>query len=242
MSDFFSHLSNIPALQRVGEALQPGKASQKALNVNRNMRHIGKGLGLVGGSALLALGLGAAAYGASTITTLPDDQKNQGLGMIGAGILAAGAITVGGFALSKLTGGVLGRRLSNFSGYKTSHKLANNLSATVKGFGNTLKDVERNFVRPTLTGFSPRSSAVEAYLPNFNVIKDVWDFERYSLNPTIALRVGLASAATGTAIGMSKVLAPPAPEPTVVYDGTGMRHVRSMGANHQYAQALMRSS
>lgn len=195
--------------------------------------------GLIAGSSLLGLGL----VGMGQIFNGPnqDEQRLMSTGLgVGVGAMLLGGI---GLALGKKRIGTglknfVDNSISSFSSGKLAHSSGRLGSGLFKGITGTVSELESHIIRPILTGKGPHSNGFKSYMPyldNFNK----FDVRRYSLNPTIGRRAVGLSALVGVGGAIHDATRSPAPPPSVIYDGTYMRHANDQGVNAHYANKIL---
>ena len=83
--------------------------------------------------------------------------------------------------------------------------------------------------------------AIDAYLPNFRNMKSN-DIRRFAPNPTIVKRIIAGRAVGAVFSGLSELMHPAAPNPTIFYDGVNIRRKSDMGVHAGYGQQLLGAS
>lgn len=206
--------------------------------------HMGKSIGrgaLVGGSVLAA---GSAFY------------LNQFLGfspLLTAGIITA-PLTIGGFGvLAGPSLAKLGIKSAGFMGKHLARTAISGSAGITNGVIQTTLNAERVF-RAVTTGspinmFTGRGQmgrtgveeAIDAYLPNFRNMKSN-DIRRFAPNTSIVKRLVAGRAVGAVFAGLSELIHPAAPNPTIFYDGVNIRRKNDMGVHAGYGQQLMGAS
>lgn len=194
---------------------------------------------LVAGSGLLGLGL----VGMGQIFNPPNSEEQQmmstGIGVgLGAMLLGGIGLALGRKRIGKGLQNFVDNSINSFSTGRIANKVGRIGSGAYKGVMGTISELESHVARPILTGKGPYSNGAKAYLPYLDDFNR-FDLRRYALNPTVGRRaVGIAALA-GVGGAIHDATKSPAPPPSVIYDGTYMRHANDQGVNAHYANRIL---
>lgn len=177
------------------------------------------GQGDILGSGVLALGAGTAGLvGAGLLGRHIWKTRIGGLPGLGLGAYHAGATAVAGAAT--LAGGIDQGLRTLFLGPKYAHK--------------SFTDSWLPFLKMPLEDLKA---------PNGMVLREGAGLSKFALNPIATRRLTGMALGYGAVKGlMHGLFNPNVPSPTAYYDGTQIRHVNDLGANGQYAQAILGAS
>ena len=207
--------------------------------------HMGKSLGRAAGIGVLGAAAGAGIYATAYLGISP--------------LIALGALPVvtGGLALGLVAGPALARGTAKLAG-RTALGLGRlgvtGSAGALNGIFQTGMQAERIF-RTVMTGSpmnmlggvlgqgkrTPLEHAIDAYLPNFRNMSHT-DVRKFAPNPTIVKRLIAGRAVGAVFSGLSELINPAAPNPTIFYDGVNVRRKNDMGVHAGYGQELLGAS
>jgi hypothetical protein len=189
------------------------------------------------GGALAGAGAYASLYLGFSPFLIPGALGVGGLavigGLAGGKALISGAARVAGTAPIRALGGLAG--VAN--GVLHTGLAAERVARTVLT-GSPLNILGTFGDQGKRTGLE---QAIDAYLPNFRNMPHT-DIRKYAPNPTIVKRIIAGRAVKSLYSGLSELINPALPNPTIFYDGVNVRRKSDMGVHAGYGQQLLESS